>query len=187
MKVKSESEVAQSYTTLCDPVDCSLQAPLSLGFSRQEYWSRLPLPSPKMGIEYSLWTKEPGGRQSIGLQTVGHDLETTHNIILLGDRKNSSKQKRKSWPTQGQFCTNKVLVLTWYYRPRWGEGKQVHTHTLGMTQWLSINWLWGRILFAVLKCFYQLDMILVYTLQYWMHGTGYLPKPSLSITYFPFG
>ena len=91
MKVKSESEVAQSYLTLSDPMDCSLpgssvygifqarvlecvaialsnqirldqslshvrlfatpwtaahQAPPSMGFSRQEYWSALPLPSP---------------------------------------------------------------------------------------------------------------------------------------------
>ena len=35
---------AQSYLTLCDPMDCSL--PLSLGFSRQEYWSTLPSPTP---------------------------------------------------------------------------------------------------------------------------------------------
>ena len=27
-------------------MDCSLQAPLSMGFSRQEYWSGLPFPSP---------------------------------------------------------------------------------------------------------------------------------------------
>ena len=33
--------------TLCDPLDCiAHQAPLSLGFSRQEYWSGLPFPSP---------------------------------------------------------------------------------------------------------------------------------------------
>ena len=30
----------------CDPMDCNLQAPLSLGFSRQEYWGGLPVPSP---------------------------------------------------------------------------------------------------------------------------------------------
>ena len=36
----------QSCPTLCDPIDGSHQAPLSLGFSRQEYWSGLPLPSP---------------------------------------------------------------------------------------------------------------------------------------------
>ena len=44
---ESESEVAQSCPTLCDPMDSSLhQAPLSMGFSRQEYWSGLPFPSP---------------------------------------------------------------------------------------------------------------------------------------------
>ena len=45
-KVKSESEVAQSCLTLSDPMDCSHQAPLSMGFSRQEYWSGVLLPSP---------------------------------------------------------------------------------------------------------------------------------------------
>ena len=91
----SESEVAQSCPTLCEPMDCSLpdssvhgisqarilewvaisfssawkwkvkvkllslvrlftipwtaayQAPPSMGFSRQEYWSGVPLPSPR--------------------------------------------------------------------------------------------------------------------------------------------
>ena len=38
--------VAQSYLTLSDPVDCAHQAPLSIGFSRPEYWSGLPFPSP---------------------------------------------------------------------------------------------------------------------------------------------
>ena len=31
MKVKSESEVAQSYPTLCDPMDCSLPGSLVHG------------------------------------------------------------------------------------------------------------------------------------------------------------
>ena len=53
MKVKSESEIAQSCPTLGDPMDCSppgssvhgipwttaYQAPPSMGFSRQESWS----------------------------------------------------------------------------------------------------------------------------------------------------
>ena len=98
MKVKSESEVAKSCPTLCDPMDCSppgssvhgifqartlewvaisfsnvgkwkvkakllshvqllatpwtaaYQAPPSMGFSKQEYWSRVPLPSPKVEL-----------------------------------------------------------------------------------------------------------------------------------------
>ena len=46
MKVKSESEVAQSCPTLSAPWTAAYQAPPSMGFSRQEYWSGLPLPSP---------------------------------------------------------------------------------------------------------------------------------------------
>ena len=41
-----KGEVA-SHALLCDSMDSSLhQAPLSMGFSRQEYWSGLPFPSP---------------------------------------------------------------------------------------------------------------------------------------------
>ena len=44
---ESESEVAQSCPTLCDPMGSSLhQAPPSMGFARPEYWSGLPFPSP---------------------------------------------------------------------------------------------------------------------------------------------
>ena len=45
MKVKSESEVAQSCPTLSDPWTAAYQAPPFMGFSRQEYWSGVPLPS----------------------------------------------------------------------------------------------------------------------------------------------
>ena len=46
MKVKSESEVTQSCPAPSDPMDCTAyQAPLFMGFARQEYWSGLPLPS----------------------------------------------------------------------------------------------------------------------------------------------
>ena len=45
MKVKSESEVAQSCPTLGTPWTAAYQAPPSMGFSRQEYWSGVPLPS----------------------------------------------------------------------------------------------------------------------------------------------
>ena len=45
MKVKSENEVAQSTPTLSDSWTAAYQAPQSMGFSRQEYWSEVPLPS----------------------------------------------------------------------------------------------------------------------------------------------
>ena len=37
---------AQRCPTLREPMDCSRQAPLSMGFPRQEYWSGLPFPPP---------------------------------------------------------------------------------------------------------------------------------------------
>ena len=46
MKVKSESEDAQSCPTLETPWTAAHQAPPSTGFSRQEYWSGVPSPSP---------------------------------------------------------------------------------------------------------------------------------------------
>ena len=63
----------QSCLTLRDPMDyIACQAPLSMGFSRHEYWSRLPCPPPgdfpNPGIEprspalqsYSLPSEPPG-------------------------------------------------------------------------------------------------------------------------------
>ena len=47
MKVKSESEVTQLCPTLSDPMDAAHQAPPSMGFSRQKYWSGVPLPFPE--------------------------------------------------------------------------------------------------------------------------------------------
>ena len=47
--------VTQLCLTLCTPWSIALQAPLSMGFSRQEYWSGLPFPPledlPDSGIE----------------------------------------------------------------------------------------------------------------------------------------
>ena len=43
VKVKSLSRVRPSAT----PWTAAFQAPLSMGFSKQEYWSGVPLPSPR--------------------------------------------------------------------------------------------------------------------------------------------
>ena len=85
------------------PWTAAHQAPLSMGFSRQEYWSGVPLPSP--AVDYFtqkhqnigtsqgqkdplekemathsiilaweiLWTEEPGGLQSMGSQKARRD------------------------------------------------------------------------------------------------------------------
>ena len=53
----------QSCPTLCDHTDSTAQqAPLSLGFSRQEYWSGLPFPSPMHKSEKGKWSHSSHGR-----------------------------------------------------------------------------------------------------------------------------
>ena len=39
-------QVASVMSDSCDPWTVAYQAPLSMGFSRQSYWSGVPLPSP---------------------------------------------------------------------------------------------------------------------------------------------
>ena len=79
MKVQSESKVAQLCLTICDPWTVAQQAPLSMRFSRQEYWSGLPFPSPgnlpNPGIEprsptlqADTLTSEPPGKPIIQLR-----------------------------------------------------------------------------------------------------------------------
>ena len=50
--MNKRNEVAQSCPALCDPMDpgylVAYQLPQSMEFSRQEYWSGLPFPSPLM-------------------------------------------------------------------------------------------------------------------------------------------
>ena len=46
-----------SRVRLCNPIDGSPQAPPSLGFSRQEHWSGLPLPSPMHESEKWKWSR----------------------------------------------------------------------------------------------------------------------------------
>ena len=76
--------VTQLCLTLCDPWTVDHQAPLSMGFSRQEYWSGLPFPSPgdlpNPGIEPrspamqadSLPSEPPGKPKNIGVGSLTH-------------------------------------------------------------------------------------------------------------------
>ena len=51
---------ARSCPMLCDRTGCSSQAPLSVGFSRQEYWSGLPFPPPGTLPDPGIEAESPG-------------------------------------------------------------------------------------------------------------------------------
>ena len=86
MKVKSESEVAQSAT----PWTAAFQAPPSMGFSRQEYWSRVPLPSPAMQETPVQFLGQEDARDRLptpvflGFPCVSAGKESTCNVEDLG-------------------------------------------------------------------------------------------------------
>jgi len=81
MKVKSESEVLSRVRPSATPWTAAYQAPLSMGFSRQEYWSGMLLPFPKASIP----TLKPSSTQEPTSFKVRHTklmLQQCRNITL---------------------------------------------------------------------------------------------------------
>ena len=95
MKVKSESEVDSHVSLLATPWTAAYQAPPSMGFSRQEYWSGVPLPSPT----------EPLGKTKllrlkvINLKSYTDQLappkEKQHNAVLFPHKYHSKNRRKK--------------------------------------------------------------------------------------------
>ena len=64
---------AQSCPTLCDPMDCvAHQAPLSMGFPRQEYWDGLPFPPPGVLSHPGIEPGSPASLRHLG-SPLSHD------------------------------------------------------------------------------------------------------------------
>ena len=77
MKVKSESEVAQSSLTLATPWTAAYQAPPPMGFSRQEYWSGVPSPSLSSIYISEIWPPDGDVReqaQETGERALNHNV-----------------------------------------------------------------------------------------------------------------
>ena len=98
---------AQSCPTLCDCVP--FQAPLSMGFSRQEYWSGLPFPSPEGIFPTQGWNP---------LQYLLHwqadffyhlaTWEVPSEGTELSNPRSKGRQRSRS-PTEGAFVGRELL------------------------------------------------------------------------------
>ena len=132
MKVKLLSRVQ----LLATPWTAAYQAPPSMGFSRQEYWSGLPLPSPTI-VDYqslnhdrilgnvqntSKLSKKPGvsGWGAVGrMKRIGNSL-----ILRVSERKNlqalmksqtlsiSVKDPEGVWARHGYVCYKYFLIVS---------------------------------------------------------------------------
>ena len=89
---------SQSCPTLCGPLDCSPHAPLSMGFSRQGYWSGLPFPSP--GDLPDPGTK-PGSpalqADSLQSEPPGKPHFVSNNLQNMNKKYNGQKNSEKIW------------------------------------------------------------------------------------------
>ena len=109
VKVKSLSRVR----LLATPWTTAYQAPPSVGFSRQEYWSGVPLPSPRkiythMKISvYKMWnlSKAEGLYQSQYL------------VVLL----NSRFARESWWATNHGVAKSQILLSNWAHTRRLKE------------------------------------------------------------------
>ena len=99
MKVKSESEIAQLCPTPSDPWTVAHQAPPSMGFSRQEYWSGLPFRSFNGMITA---TEEPSA--DLTMQSLPENLIITLRRLKTEQRFFSKKEQHK------KIVENKMLM-----------------------------------------------------------------------------
>ena len=116
MKVKSESEVTQLCLTLPTPWTAAYQAPPSMGFSRPEYWSGVPLPSPPK--EDQPW-------------------------IFIG-RTNDEAEAPILWPPDTKSWLIRKEKRPWHWERLWARGEAGDRGWDGwmasLTQW---TWVWA--------------------------------------------
>ena len=95
---ESESKVAQSCPTLCDPMDCSPPGSSVHGILQQEYWSGLPFPSPgdlpnpgikprSPALQADVLPSEPPGKPG-----------AVHKLMLLSIQSHLPRDLLKSQP-----------------------------------------------------------------------------------------
>ena len=99
----------QPCLTLCNPMDCSLPTPLPMQFSRHEYWTGLPCPS-------------PGDLPDLGIQPVSPALaerqlepqEAQESMALL--KSQSDSDIMLSWAL---FVGEDWWISSYYYKNFW--------------------------------------------------------------------
>ena len=101
MKVKSESEVAQSCLILAIPWTAAYQAPPSMGFSRQEYWSGVPLPSPILCILLHIFIDI----HILWLRIVREHLFSSQNVCSIGSN------TTLIWLIEMEVCFKQLLLI----------------------------------------------------------------------------
>jgi len=114
MKVKSESDIAQLCPmTLRTPWTAAYQAPPSMGFSRQDYWSGVPL------------CRERLKKKKIPLWSRDFD-SSAHSYCAQGWASPTSQKKSPPW-----ICTEVPFLVTQYKGDKLAFSKVCWQGTVG--------------------------------------------------------
>ena len=112
-KVKAEVKSLSRVQLFVTPWTIALQAPPSMGFSRREYWSGLPFPSPgdlpNPGIEAQSLAPPVLQADSFPSEPPGEGIQPSKERNLFGRRKKKTEQKKVN--TQKVFMSPFFIYL----------------------------------------------------------------------------
>ena len=100
---------AQLCLTRWDPVDLACQSPLSMEFSRQEYWSRLLFPTPEYLPDPGI---RPRDQTHVFLNWQVGSLPLSHQEKLVGDLEQQKLTLSQFWRSEVSSQAQPPLRLT---------------------------------------------------------------------------
>ena len=121
MKVKREKVKLLSRVRLpATPWTTAYQGPLSMGFSRQEYWSGVPLPSPNYSVVHLKLTFSPeysleGLMLKLKLHYFGHLMRRTDSLektLMLGKIEGGRRRGRERMRWLGGITNSMDISLS---------------------------------------------------------------------------
>ena len=159
------AKLLQSCLTLCDPMDCSPQALLSMGFSRQEYWSRLPFPPPGDLPNPRIKPASPGSPASAGRFFTTGAAKSLQSCSTLCDPIDGSPS---GFPIPGilQARTLEWVAISFSNAWKW----KVKVKSLSCVRLFATSW----------TAAYQAPMSMGFSRQEYWSGVP-LPSPSLPL------
>ena len=145
MKVKSENEVAQSCPTLSDPMDCSPPGSSIHGIFRQEYWSGVPLPSPKesWGLKnWCFWTValEKTLESPLDCKEIQPVNPKGNQPWILIGRTDAEAETPILWPWSKELTHWKRPLMLGKIEGKRRSGWQRMRWLDGITHWMDIVW-----------------------------------------------
>ena len=132
--------VTKLCLTLGTPWTVACQAPLSMGFSRQEYWSGLPFPSPGDLPNPGIKPKSLVFRQILyQLSYKGSHIAIRRNEVLMDIRHNTDEVWKKSHTKR----KNILIPFIWNIQNRYIHRERIQTARGWVEKGIGSNFLVG--------------------------------------------